>query len=204
MFLESILSVSLIHFLAVASPGPDFAIVTRNSIQSGRASGLATSVGVVCANLVQIFIALSGLGVALQQSPNLLSAIKFSGAAFLGWTGIRCMQSQGFNEIAISSRLTQGNALAAFLSGFGTSVLNPKAILYFISILAQFIQAEPIPSNRPWYGIAVLAVSIVWFGGLAFLVSDSTFRKRFIAASLWIDRVMGIVLLAFALKIVAG
>lgn len=76
-YLDEFLLIALAHFFAVASPGPDFAIVLKQSIQQGRANALWTSFGVGLAILLHVSYCLLGVAVLLTQSPTVFMALKY-------------------------------------------------------------------------------------------------------------------------------
>ena len=81
----------LAHALAVASPGPDFALVLRQSLVHGRKTAIATSFGIGAGILVHVTYSLLGVGLLLKSSPLAFTFLKFVGAAYLGWLGIQAL-----------------------------------------------------------------------------------------------------------------
>ena len=203
MLTESLITIAGVHLISVASPGPDFAVVTRSSIRSGLSSGIATALGIVTANLIYVAAVLGGLSLVVQQSPVLLPVIKYLGASFLLYLSYKCIQSNGLSDLTIAPSTVESPA-TSYVRGLTTSLLNPKAILYFTCILSQFIQPGTPLSHRTLFGAVVVAISGFWFLSVAHLISWSKFRVFFCRASKWIDRGMAVVFVGFALAMVFG
>ena len=122
-----------IHAVALISPGPDFAIVTRLAIVSGRRAGLWAAAGVATAIGVYVLICALGLSLVLIALPGLSRLLSIAGALYLAWLGVHCLRSKG--QLPDAKPPVHGGR--ALLTGFLTNLLNPKAMLYFSSILSQ-------------------------------------------------------------------
>ncbi len=191
-----------VHLISVASPGPDFAIVTRNSLKGGKAAGLWTAGGIVAANLAHILLSVGGLGLLIKPFPFLLQIIQYAGALYLFYIGVKCLKSDGYHSEKDGTGFQARSWTNLFSEGLLTSLLNPKAFLYFASLFSRYVQADPISSHTPLYGLAVLGVSALWFGSLALLISLKRFREGLIDASQWMDRGTGVILICFAVWMV--
>jgi len=113
---EALVLVLAIHAVALISPGPDFAIVTRLSIVSGRRTGLWAASGVVLAIGVYVLICALGLSVVIAALPWLSKALSVTGALYLAWLGIQCFRSKG--ELPEARSESAGSK--AFITGFFT------------------------------------------------------------------------------------
>ncbi|HEY5227287.1 MAG TPA: LysE family translocator, partial [Opitutaceae bacterium] len=139
--------VAVAHILAVASPGPDFAMVVRQSIAHGRRVAVWTAIGVGSAILVHVTYALLGIGILLRTYPYAFAAVKYSGAAYLAWIGIKALRSRPRSEMPVPSSRASADIAnpaipgtgAAWVSGFLTNIFNPKATLFFVAIFASLI-----------------------------------------------------------------
>lgn len=94
IFLAQFLTVALVHFLAVVSPGPDFAMVTRNSIIYSRKTGIYTSIGIAVGILVHVAYSLLGIGFIIAKSIVLFNIIKFIGAGYLIYIGYKSFRAK--------------------------------------------------------------------------------------------------------------
>ena len=94
MYLAEFLTVALIHLLAVASPGPDFAVVVRESVTHGRRAGTWTALGVGSAIFLHVGYSLLGIGLIVSQSIVLFNALKWAAAAYLLYIGFKALRAQ--------------------------------------------------------------------------------------------------------------
>lgn len=133
------ITVALVHFLAVASPGPDFAVMLRQALCQSRRNALLTAVGIGTGILIHVGYSLLGIGLIIQQSLVLFSILKIIGALYLTWIAIQCLRSKagGIHVETENGELQSG--LAAFRLGFLTNTLNPKATLFFVSLFSVII-----------------------------------------------------------------
>jgi len=123
--------------IAYAIPGPDFAVILRSATRGWR-SGMAAALGALSGLCVHMLIAAVGLSVLLARSPEALTTIKWAGAAYLVWLGvgpIRASFRADHGEEAPSPVSTS----KAFVQAMLTNLLNPKAILFFASVIPQFV-----------------------------------------------------------------
>ena len=134
MYWTEFLTVALVHLLAVASPGPDFAIVLRESVSNGRHAGIWTALGVGSGILLHVGYCLLGIGLIVSQSIVLFNLLKWLAAAYLIYIGIRALQARPADPASAElAPLTTRSPRAAFARGFVTNGLNPKATLFFLS-----------------------------------------------------------------------
>ena len=193
-------AVALAHFLAVASPGPDFAIVLKQSLTRGRRPAIWTSIGIGTAILLHVTYALLGLGLLIRSSEAWFIAVKYAGALYLAWIGIQSLRAKPRN-LEGTETLTNGGtpvARGAFMLGFLTNVLNPKATLFFISLFVLIVSPRTPRMIQAAYGIWMALATMAWFSLVALLFTRSDVRSRFIRHGHWIERALGVFFLAFA------
>lgn len=197
------LSVALAHLLAVASPGPDFAIVLRQSITHGRRTAIWTSLGIGTAILLHITYSLLGLGLLIRSSVLWFDLVKYAGAAYIAWLGVQCLRAKprtglsGTTESGLSSPATR----TAFLTGFMTNALNPKATLFFLSLYVMLVSPQTPRWLQAAYGGWMAVTTMAWFCLVSVLFTKPEVRNRFLRHGHWIDRALGVVFLGFALKL---
>src|SRR5690606_31123861 len=133
--------VAAAHLLAVVSPGPDFALVLRQSLGYGRRVAIWTSFGIGAAILLHVSYSLLGIGLLIKGSPGWFTALKFAGAAYMAWIGFQALRAgpAKLNEVSASDASTVPKPAEAFAAGFLTNALNPKATLFFIALFATVI-----------------------------------------------------------------
>jgi RhtB (resistance to homoserine/threonine) family protein len=194
----------LVHLLAVASPGPDFAIVVRESVSHGRSAGTWTALGVGTGILVHVTYSLLGIGLIVAQSALLFNLLKWAAAAYLLYLGIKALRSGPAVAETASAQLPKGvrTPHGAFVSGFITNGLNPKATLFFLSLFTLVINPHtPLPIQAG-YGIYLACATAAWFSLVALLFSHDRVRSGFARMGHWFDRLMGVVLVGLAVRLV--
>jgi len=193
--------VALAHLLAVASPGPDFAIVLRQSLRHGRRTATWTSLGVGAAITLHVTYSLFGLGLLLQRSPLVFSVVKYAGAAYLATIGLQALRSGPRATLSPEggqlATLTP-TARAAWLTGFLTNALNPKATLFFVALFVTVINPATPIFIQASYGAWMVAVTTGWFCLVSAVFTRESVRATFLRHGHWVDRGLGTVFIVFA------
>lgn len=203
MYWAEFLTVALIHLLAVASPGPDFAIVVRESVAHGRRAGTWTALGVGTGIFVHVGYSLLGIGLIVSQSIVLFNALKWLAAAYLFYIGIKALRARPAAPGALEALGAAGerSPRSAFMTGFITNGLNPKATLFFLSLFTVVINPHtPLPVQAG-YGLYLAAATALWFCLVAMLFSQARVRAGFARLGHWFDRLMGAVLVGLGVKL---
>jgi RhtB (resistance to homoserine/threonine) family protein len=197
--------VAAAHLLAVISPGPDFALVLRQSLGYGRRAALATSVGIGTAILLHVTYSLLGIGLLIRGSATWYDALKFAGAAYIGWIGLQALRAKRSDQSpgAATEPTHEPSWKAAFATGFLTNALNPKATLFFIALFATVISSTTPKWIQAGYGLWMAFATIGWFSFVFILMTRVKVRERFVQHGHWVSRVLGVVLIGFALSLVA-
>lgn len=202
-YLPSILTFTLIQVLGVMSPGPDFAVVVRNSLIYSRKTALYTTIGLTLGNIVHLSYILLGLGVIIAETPWLLTLFKYAGGAYLFYIGIKGIlakkQKTNFNETQTGKDIS---ALSAMRMGFITNAMNPKAMLFFLSLISAFITPKEPTVIIIIYVAIVFISTIVWFATLAFCFSNARLRSFCKNFQYIIERITGGLLILLGLKII--
>ncbi|WP_397449775.1 LysE family translocator [Pseudomonas sp. NA-150] len=203
MYWTEFLTVALIHLLAVASPGPDFAVVVRESVTHGRKAGTYTAMGVGTAIFLHVGYSLLGIGLIVSQSVVLFNALKWAAAAYLLYIGFKAIRAKPASASAAPVNLPVGERTArgAFTSGFVTNGLNPKATLFFLSLFTVVINPQTPLLVQAGYGVYLALATGVWFCLVARLFSQERVRASFARMGHWFDRAMGAVLIALGVKL---
>lgn len=201
-YLPAILTVALIHLLAVASPGPDFVMVMRNSLVYSRRSGIYAAVGLGLGILVHVAYSLAGIAVIISQSVLLFNLVKLLGAAYLIYIGIKSLRAKpGTTADASRHENTDLSKLSAIRTGFITNATNPKATLFFLSLFTLVIQPSTPLFVKLVMGAEMAIATFCWFSLIAILVSHRLVRQRITHVQHYIERFMGGVLILFGLKL---
>lgn len=197
------MTVALVHLLAVASPGPDFAVVVRESVTQGRRIGSWTALGVGCGIFVHVAYSLLGIGLIVSQSIVLFNLFKWLAAGYLlylGWRALRArpMSLDTADEVDTTS---DRSPWQAFVVGFVTNGLNPKATLFFLSLFTVVISADTPLWVQAGYGVYLAGATALWFLLVAWLFSRGRVRAGFARMGHWFDRLTGAVLIGLGVRL---
>ncbi len=201
-YLPIILTVALIHFLAVISPGPDFIMVLRNSLIYSRKTGMYSSIGLGLGIMVHIIYSLIGIGLLISQSVILFNTIKFLGAGYLVYIGIKSLLSKSskldVNNLEHKKDISQSEAIK---QGFLTNVTNPKATLLFLSLFTVVISPSTPLIVKLIMGVEMVLVTIVWFIFVAFLVSHPAVKNKVSKVQNYAEKFIGVILIGLGIKV---
>ncbi|WP_299474583.1 LysE family transporter [uncultured Roseibium sp.] len=199
--MTELLAVVTITIFAVISPGPDFAIVSRNSLLTKRQTGVLTAIGIALGVFVHVGYTLLGVGILIRQSPVLLEVLRFAGALYLVWLGLTLILSRG--KRADSGQSERGmSAMEALRMGFLTNALNPKTSVFIISLFLQVVSPATPLAIQIAYGLFISLTHGIWFSLVAVFFSAKTMQRIFEAARHLIDRVFGTILVGFGAALV--
>lgn len=203
-YLSQFATIAFVHLLAVASPGPDFAVVVKQSVTHGRVTALWTSLGVGTGIMLHVFYSLLGIGVVVSQSLLAFTIMKYLGAAYLlylGWKALRTrpMGSSHYH----GERRELPSTAKAYWTGFLTNGLNPKATLFFLSLFTVVIDPATPVLVQFLYGVYMAFATAAWFSGISLLFGNSRVRLQFTRIGHWFERAMGGALLLLGLKLAA-
>lgn len=193
-------TVAAAHALAVASPGPDFAMVTRQSLSHGRSAGLWTAAGIGSGILFHVAYGLFGLTWILGRYPQFLSWLAYAGAGFLLYMGYGALRSQPLPDAADALPAAQaGDWKKNYTIGLLTNVLNPKATLFFVALFTAVITGPMPMTLKVILGLWLPLATFGWFALVALLLSKEILRRRLRQSAHLIDRAMGVILVALGI-----
>lgn len=199
------LTIASVHLLAVASPGPDFAIVLKHSISFGRRAAIITSIGIGVGILIHVGYSLLGIGILIKTTPVLFQVFSYIAAMYLLYLGlgaIRSSASKHLNSVEFKKTMHIISDNKAFMVGFLTNGLNPKATLFFLSVFAVAVSPDTPNAIKLGYGLYLAVATGIWFCVLSSFLSSKKVRLYIGEKGYWFDRVMGIVLILLAIKLV--
>lgn len=206
-YINEFLTIALIHLVAVASPGPDFAVVVRHSVSYGRKIALYTSLGVGSAILLHVGYSLVGLSMLIKTTPWLYTAFSYAAAGYLIYLAIGALRSGPpiNSPQTAQTRKVDKPAISvtkAIGVGFLTNGLNPKATLFFLSLFTAIINVDTPFMIKLGYGVYLSIATTAWFCFLSYLLSTSKVAKLIGEKGYWLDRTMGVMLIGLAVKLV--
>jgi threonine/homoserine/homoserine lactone efflux protein len=140
----------------VLVPGPDFAVVTKNTLAGGRRRGLWSAVGVSSSNALQGIAAAAGLGAVVVRAQPLFHAVKWAGIAYLAFLGVQAFRSALAGRYPAQPGDLDGAAAAVsgWRQGFLSNITNPKVLVFYLAVLPQFLGP-----HAPLTALVVLALS---------------------------------------------
>ena len=198
------LTLVVVFSFALAAPGPDFVMAVRNSIIFSRKAGLFTALGFALGSCVHIFCAIVGIGVLVMQSVMLFTIIKFIGAGYLLYVGVKALCSNGYKKSSIDTFDISGQKISnfqAFGSGFITNLFNPKAILFFLALFTQMLSPEMPLLVQCLFGFTCVLMVWIWFSFVALVLTQSKIQRLFLHVSKWIDRICGGLMIGLGIKL---
>jgi RhtB (resistance to homoserine/threonine) family protein len=183
-------------------PGPDFAMVTKNTFFHSKRAGIFTSLGVGTAILVHITYCMLGLAIVISHSTILFNLIKYAGASYLIYIGLSTFKSKstdyGFSHHN-SHIQTQITRWKAFKQGFFCNLLNPKATLFFLALFTVVIKQETSLTEKLIYAIEMFTVITAWFCSLTVILSHPFIMQYLQRAEKYIMKGLGLFLMSFGL-----
>jgi len=203
MYWAEFFTIAVAHLFAVASPGPDFAVVMRQSVRGGTRIAIWTSLGVGSAILLHVAYCLLGVALLLSQSPGLFNIVKLIAAVYLFYLGVQSIRasrkpqswaSQAPQELAHS-------ASRAYVLGFLTNGLNPKATLFFLALFTVVIDPNTPLIIQLFYGAYLAVATFIWFSLLSLVLGIPRVRDSIISMGNWLERAMGAILILISLQL---
>lgn len=199
---EALVAFSLAAGLLTLTPGLDTALVIRTAAAEGprRATGAAIGIGLGC--LIWGAAASFGVGALLTASEMAYTVLKWVGALFLAWTGIKMILKPRDQFEPGEMRPVDAGPIAALRRGLLTNLLNPKVGVFYVSFLPQFMPAGVDPAR---FGLMLTTIHVVegllWFAALIAATVPITGLLRAPVVVRWLDRITGCVFVAFGLRL---
>ncbi|MGL6124271.1 MAG: LysE family translocator [Shewanella sp.] len=226
MDLSLLLTLAVIHTVALISPGPDFAIMVKIATQQPRSTAIATAIGISVAILVHTILSLTGVSLLIKSSDTLYQLVQIVGASYLAWMGFGALRAA---LAALATRKASGRAHAGqqakaidaaddvkgvtaglgtamscpqgFSTGLYTNILNPKALIFFLTLFSTLITPSVTTSTKIASVILLLSLSLIWFGFLAVMLSKARVQLKLQRLTPIIDAVIGVIFMSVALAI---
>ncbi len=198
----SLLPLLTLFFVSLISPGPDFAITVKNSLVYSRRSGLLTAFGIASGCLFHISYTILGIALLITKTPLLLKIIQYMGACYLFYIGYKGIKAQNhLGKINGAHAITDLKPIKAFSMGLYTNLLNPKLMLFCVSLFSVLIPKNISTANKLLLALILFTETLLWFSFVAFSLSGKKMRAKFEAVSHWIERITGMILIALALRL---
>jgi threonine/homoserine/homoserine lactone efflux protein len=191
------------------TPGPDVLYIVSQALRSGVRAGLVAALGIVSGCFVHVFTAALGVGALLATSATAFTVLKWVGAGYLVWMGVRLLLGRGAGGSVVPAAgvlpaLPATSLWRVYRQGFLTNVLNPKVALFFLAFVPQFI--APGTDNKVvvflLLGLLFNLNSLPINFGYAWLAGWASRRVRAVQRTMhWMDKAAGLMFVGFGLRL---
>lgn len=185
------------------TPGPDVLCIVNHALRGGVRPGVVAALGIVSGCFVHVVAAAVGVSALLATSATAFTVLKWVGAAYLVFMGVRLLRSRP-SPLAVAPALAVPSLWRVYQRGFLTNVLNPKVALFFLAFVPQFI--PPDAPHKAWtflvLGLIFNLNSLPINLGYAWLAAWAARRLDAVQKAMhWLDRAAGIMFLGFGLRL---
>lgn len=167
--------------LAVA-PGPGMLYVLTRSLAGGRREGVQSSLGTFAGGLVHVVAAGFGLSAVLATSAVAYRGVKYAGAAYLVYLGIRMIRTAGAEQREAEIATGGSGSRRPFLQGVVTEALNPKTALFFLSFIPQFVDPHAGPALAQFLALGTISVTLNTAADLIVVAFAGPIGERLLAS----------------------
>lgn len=201
MAAAQMLPVAVVTLLAVISPGPDFAMVTRVSLTGGRRAGLLAALGIACGVTVHVTYTVLGFGWVLHAAPQLLEGVRYAGAAWLVWIGVQSLQARPVTEGEDAVAGPAMTGAAAWRAGALCNALNPKTALFFIALFSQGIDPATPQAVQVGFGVFIAVAHLLWFAVVALALTHPRLTQGIRRIRHRVEQAVGLCLIGLGLRL---
>ena len=201
-----LLSFIVATVLILVVPGPDFVLVTRNTLVQGKRAGFATMAGILAGLLGHTTLSVFGLSALIAANAHALSVLKLAGATYLSALGILSLRGTSHADheaTAVPSRETgAAPGGSPFVQGALNNILNPKALIFFLSFLPQFINPDaPALPQTTLLGTTTIVLAALWWTAFITAMGSGLQLLHRRAVRAVIDKLSGIVLIGLGARL---
>jgi threonine/homoserine/homoserine lactone efflux protein len=200
MDLPALLAFWAAFALALASPGPNFALMLRIGLGSGREAALRTTLGIAAGEAVWGLSAVFGVAALALRYPVLGTAIQWAGGGFLLWLAMGALRSAWRGGEA---EVGKASASGGFWTGLALMLLNAKAGFFWVSLSGVLLGPEIAPATGACAVLVAVLLSLLWHATLALAFSGRRLTRLYARARRGIEGVLGAALAALGLKLLA-
>ncbi|MBU0960033.1 MAG: LysE family translocator [Proteobacteria bacterium] len=193
------------HFLALLSPGPDFFLILQTALRLPLRYAFSVCGGIAAANGVYLLIAvLSSDGV--RNLPGLFSGLKYLGAIYLIYIGVMLLRApmRPLMTEEPGTILYERNMKKQFLLGFMSGILNPKNVIFYLSLFTAMVSPATSLSLRCLYGLWMMSAVFFWDCGVALLIGHRKVKNRLGKGVFFVEKMSGAMLTVFGILLFAG
>jgi threonine/homoserine/homoserine lactone efflux protein len=205
MGIEHLLLFVIAGLLLNLTPGPDVVYIVTNALRSGARAGVVAALGITAGCFVHIFAAAAGVSALLAASATAFTVLKWVGAAYLVWVGLKMLLAKAPATIAQAGAAAEAADLRrVFMQGFGTNALNPKVALFFLAFVPQFIPPATEQKALTFLLLGLLFnfnglwVNVGWALAAVWLARRVDTVRRTMH---WLERAAGAMFIVFGLRL---
>lgn len=201
---EILFGFALAHLMAAATPGPNFFLVSSLAMSVSRGRGVSAALGITFSVFIWSCAAALGLSLFLQSFPLVYDTIRYAGAAYLVWLGVKLMR----NAFSSDAERTEGankaigvSILSAFGRGFLVNITNPKTITYYTSIFAVLVPQDASKAAFAEIVLTAVLVSCLWWAVVAAVFSTPIVARGFANVRRYVEFVAGSAFVLFGARV---
>ncbi len=188
--------------IALMSPGPDFMITLRQTINFGKSYAYYSSIGIGFGILVHLTYTILGFGLLIKNMPYLLDVVRILGALYLIYLGIGSLKSNSNSIKILNEKGIKHSPKKSFFTGFFCNLLNPKATLFFLSIFTAIVSIDTPIYIQSLYGIYCILINIFWYMFIANILSKKKNMNLYNKYKSNIEKGIGLILILLGIKLI--
>lgn len=184
------------------SPGPDFMVTLRQTVNYGKKYAYYSSLGIGFGIFIHVSYTLLGMGIVVKNFPFVLDIVRILGASYLIYLGYESLRSDS-KAIKITKEKHNTYSLKkSFLTGFFCNLLNPKATLFFLSVFTAIVSPDTPMYMQVLYGVYCIFANIFWYMIVANILSKKKNLDWFNRHQNIIGKVIGVILVLLGTKLI--
>ena len=199
--LTDLLGVAGLTVLIMISPGPDLALVTRNTVVGGKNAGGWTSAGILTGNLVHLTYCLLGVGWLIANSIVAFTILKLAGGTYLIFLGYQSLRSSTSDPASEDLEASAGRSRIWWVQGLLNNLLNPKGPLFYLGVLSVFVRPDSSLVYLVLLVCTTIGISAAFWVLYVYVLQISVVRRRLRQAGRWVSRLLGAVLVALGIRL---
>ncbi|NMP04789.1 LysE family translocator [Pseudoalteromonas arctica] len=202
MTLAAWFSLVLVCMMGAMSPGPSLAVVLKHTMSGGMKNGMLAALSHGVGVGLYAAASLLGLGTLMAQFPTVYQVLVYLGAGYLAYLGLKILLAKPNND-ELQVQKSEISAVKALQDGFAIAFLNPKLAIFFLALFSQFIDPQNLTlSIGIIMCLTVFVIDTGWYLLVAVLTEVSKNRFGFTKQNPWLDKILGVVFIALAIKVV--
>jgi threonine/homoserine/homoserine lactone efflux protein len=194
---STVIVLASVVFITMMSPGPDMILLIKYSRAQKLLPAIACILGICCGLSLHITLSIFGLAAAFTTSEILYVAIRWAGAAYLIYIGVKSLFSRGGIALSTQGVTESSTPLQALREGFLCNVLNPKVTLFILAVFTQVIAPSTPTLDKVAYGLVIILEAFFVWNLFVALIRTPVVLHLLNSCQVTIDRVIGLILIGF-------